>query len=265
MCKAVTLFVLMDRYRFWQRSRKSRGFTLIENAIILILIGVLATIAAPSMTQMLAKIELNKSVVSVQTSFSSAQRQAIRVQSGCEVGILENRDPNNDDKRLSPSIVYSECLPVKDSPLSEETIVATNLQSLPEENGDGTLVNPNSTSKVVQEAYEWCVKHESHNHEYWDDVCLSFQEQPALKFAQMFYRPDGAVKFGIHSQSSAPTDSSGKMVFYHEGDSKKKPRCLVISRRLGLMRVGQYSGSLDPTEMTEKGACTSEDWDKQTL
>ena len=255
----------MSRYRFWQRFRQRRGFTLIENAIILILIGVLATIAAPSMTQMLTKIELNKSVVAVQTSFSSAQRQAIRVQRVCEVGILENRDPDNDDKLLSPSIVYSECLPVKDSPLSEETIVATNLKPLQEDNGGANLVNPNSTSKIVQGAYEWCVEHESHNHDYWDDVCKHFQQKPSLEFAQLYYRPDGAVKFWIHSQSSTPSDSSGKMVFYKAGDSKKKPKCLVMSRRLGLLRVGQYSGSLDPTEMTENGACTSDDWDKQNL
>ena len=256
----------MSRYRFWQRFRQRRGFTLVENAIILIVLGVLATIAAPSMTQMLAKIELNQSVVAVQTTFSSAQREAIRAQSGCEVGILENRDPNNDDNLLSPSMVYSECSPVKDSLLSNETIVATNLKPpQTEQSSEGNLVDPNSTSKFVQETYEWCVDHQSHNHEYWDDVCKHFQQKPSLEFAQLYYRPDGAVKFWIHSQSSTPSDSSGKMVFYKAGDSKKKPKCLVMSRRLGLLRVGQYSGSLDPTEMTENGACTSDDWDKQNL
>ena len=242
------------------------GFTLIENTIILVLVGVLSAIAAPSFTDMLAGIELNKSVAEVQTSFSAAQRQAIRNQTGCEVGILDNKDPNNDDKSVTPSVVYGECLPTKDALLSKQTIVATNILPLTQASTQpGELVAPDSSSWLIQEAYKWCVKHESHGHDYWDKYCKGFQQQSsAVKFASMIYRPDGAASFNIQTQAQFPSDPSGKMVFYREGKSRKKPKCMVISRRLGLIRKGFYSGSMAPTEMTESGICETESWDKQT-
>ena len=255
----------MRQYRLWIKSLKQKGFTLLENSIILVLIGVFAAMAAPSMSQMLVNAELKKSIAEVQVTFSSAQRQSIRSREGCEVGILENRDPDNDEKNTAPSLVYGECLPTLDSPLSEKTVVATNLKPLPQETtaSTGTLVDPNSSSKFVQDTYEWCVDHESHGHDYWEKVCSYFQQKAPVKFAQMLYRPDGAVNFSVDSTSNYPVDPSAKLVFYNEGNSRKKPQCMVISRRLGLTRRGSYTGPLGPAEMTERGSCNTDSWDKQ--
>ena len=264
MSRALALCVLMYRYRLWLRSLRPRGFTLIENAIILVLIGVLAAVAAPSFGQMLAKVELNKSVAAAQTSFSTAQRQAIRTRASCEVGILENRDVANVERAQTSSMVYGECLPGSDTALAEQTIVATNLTALPDLSGAGGLVAPNDPSKWEKEAYQWCVDHESHGHDYWDAACRHFHHNNSNRVVQMAYRPDGSVNFGIMSQAAYPIDPSGKMVFYNEGDAEKHQRCMVISRRLGLIRVGHYSGSLDPEQMTDQGTCQTDSWDQQT-
>ncbi|NJN24204.1 MAG: hypothetical protein HC810_07155 [Acaryochloridaceae cyanobacterium RL_2_7] len=96
-------------------------------------------------------------------------------------------------------------------------------------------------------------------------MCNGFQQKKsAAKFANLIYRPDGAVSFQIQSNVTLPSDPSGKMVFYREGDSRNKPKCMVISRRLGLIRKGYYSGLMSANEMTNSGICETEGWDKQT-
>ena len=246
----------MDQYRLWIKSLSQRGFTLIENILILVLIGVFTVIAAPNMSQMLAKIELNKSVVAVQTHFASAQREAIRTKEGCEVGLLENQDPANEENSLAPLVGYGECMPENFSALSEKAIVATNLTT-------PVPVTPNVPSEISKKTEVWCSQHEA-KHKKWEEFCAQPQEISS-NFAQMFYNLEGGATFRVLSTSKYPIDPTGKFVFYNPGNSDPHPPCLLISNRFGLVRKGSYSGSLDANAMTESGVCKTDDWEKQTL
>ncbi|NJN23235.1 MAG: hypothetical protein HC810_00950 [Acaryochloridaceae cyanobacterium RL_2_7] len=46
-------------------------------------------------------------------------------------------------------------------------------------------------------------------------------------------------------------------------EKRPKVRCLVISRRIGLTRIGYYQGGLSPQEITNEGQCKTLEWDQQ--
>lgn len=66
---------------------KDRGFTLIETLIILVIIGVLSAIAAPSFLSLFKRNKVNDALVQVQGALQEAQRQAIRNNKSCTVTI----------------------------------------------------------------------------------------------------------------------------------------------------------------------------------
>ena len=119
----------MHRYNPLSRLR-NQGFTLIESLIIVFVIGVVAVIATPSFGQMLDSYKLEQSAAEVRVTLSAAQRQAIRNGASCEVGVLMNQDSTNENKVLSPSMMYTECVEGSDEVLPENTIVVSNLKPL---------------------------------------------------------------------------------------------------------------------------------------
>ena len=54
------------------------------------------------------------------------------------------------------------------------------------------------------------------------------------------------------------------MLFYKEGDFRSRPKCIVISLRLELLRKGLHVGFINLSEMTENGSFTTDSWDQQT-
>lgn len=62
-----------------------RGFTLIETLIIVVIIGILSAIAAPSFLGMLNRNKVNAALVQVQGALREAQREAIRRNKSCTV------------------------------------------------------------------------------------------------------------------------------------------------------------------------------------
>lgn len=63
----------------------NKGFTLLETLIVMVFIGVLAAVAAPSFVSMVAKARLNTAKAQVEGALQEAQQQAIRTSKPCTV------------------------------------------------------------------------------------------------------------------------------------------------------------------------------------
>ncbi len=65
--------------------KNSQGFTLIEILTVLLIIGILAAIAAPSYLAMLNKNKVNNALSELRGALQEAQREAIRKSKSCSV------------------------------------------------------------------------------------------------------------------------------------------------------------------------------------
>lgn len=68
-----------------KKDRNNQGFTMIEIAIVLLIMGVLAAIAIPSFLAMNNKVKLNYGLSSLRTSIEESQRKAISTSKSCLV------------------------------------------------------------------------------------------------------------------------------------------------------------------------------------
>lgn len=98
---------------------KNQGFTLIETLIILVIIGILSAIAAPSFLSMYKRNKVNDALIQVQGALQEAQRQAIRNNKSCTVTI----DTTNKK-------VTAPCLVTGDRILDSSISIATNETSI---------------------------------------------------------------------------------------------------------------------------------------
>lgn len=65
--------------------KSSKGFSLIETLIVVIVIGILAAIAVPSFISSFDRVKLNQTVAEVRGVLQEAQREAIRRSQACDV------------------------------------------------------------------------------------------------------------------------------------------------------------------------------------
>lgn len=97
-------------------ARKSnQGFTLIELLIIVVVIGILAAIAAPSFLGFLNRSRVNDALASIEGALKEAQREAMRRSTNCEVTIPSGNAPT---LTASPA----SCLPTGSRTLDKVTL-----------------------------------------------------------------------------------------------------------------------------------------------
>lgn len=73
----------------------------------------------------------------------------------------------------------------------------------------------------------------------------------------------GTPNFAVVSALSTPIDPTGKIVFSLANNDNVPRRCIAISNTLGLTRIGAYQGDLEPSKITDEGACTAASWTTQ--
>jgi prepilin-type N-terminal cleavage/methylation domain-containing protein len=219
--------------QFWKR-----GFTLIEMVVIIAVVGILAAIAAPSFTSMMDSMKVDQSVVSLRTSLQENQRQAIRTSQVCTMQVPRgngkgnngNGNGNNGNGNGKKKSITSNCQTSESSEFPESINLASNLK---------TAVTPTSPSS---------------------------ETTPSSETIEVKFGPLGGAEFLISSAvqpPAIPLDPSGKVVAFIANKPQVKMKCVAISSTLGLTRIGTYTGSTVPAEITDKGVCTALDWKQQ--
>ena len=70
-----------------QRRTRPTGFTLIETSIVIIIIGILASISTPSLMSYYQKVQLNDALIRLRGAIRETQLEAIRRNQSCSVVI----------------------------------------------------------------------------------------------------------------------------------------------------------------------------------
>ncbi len=159
----------------------NQGFTLIETTIIVVIVGILSAIAAPSFLGMLNRNKVNDALVQVRGALQEAQREAMRKSKSCSVTI------NTTNKKVT-----GPCL-------------VTGARALPDGVEIATTTNINNNQ--IQFSYK-------------GTITLS---------------------------------DAGTVVMFNSNTSQKK--CLVISKPLGIIRVGNYSGATSADSTISNNSC----------
>jgi type II secretory pathway pseudopilin PulG len=224
------------------RSRKQRlrfypwGFTLIEMLIIIMVVGILAAIAAPSFAGLFDSIKVNQTVTELRSTLQETQRQAIRANKTCESQVTNmnsdedekgnNGHHNGNNKKESPRTVQGNCLASGEHTLPEGVDMATNIQ---------TAASPGATP-------------------------------PSPDTTTIRFVPSGSAEFTVLTTvplPGLPSDPTGKVVAYISGKDQVQKKCIAVSNTLGLTRIGTYTGDTAPAAMTDGGTCSALDWKQQ--
>lgn len=203
--------------------------------VIIAIIGILGAVAAPSFTAMIDGMKVTQTVADLQTALQDTQRQAIRKNQVCTVQVPQKRGnekgnekgKGNGNGNGNGNQIMGNCLTSGSPVMPDNVSISTNMQSTVPVVVPSTLPLPN----VIE-----------------------------VKFGTL-----GSADFSVLSAVKLPllpTDPTGKVVAFVENPKVSK-KCVAISSTLGLTRVGIYTGSTTPAEITDKGICTALDWKQQ--
>lgn len=73
----------------------NKGFTLVEIMVIVVVIGILSAITAPSLMAMFSRSKVNAAVAEIQGALQEAQRQTIRTGANCTLNLISNSITGN--------------------------------------------------------------------------------------------------------------------------------------------------------------------------
>jgi type II secretory pathway pseudopilin PulG len=242
------------RKRSNRRQRKYPfGFTLIETLVIIVVMGVLAAVSAPSFIGLMDNLRVDQTIVEVRAALQTTQRQAIRRSQVCSVALqIEDKDKDDDDDDNGKS--------------NGNNKGKSNGNSNGNGNGNG---NSNGNGKKTKNAVTGnCLASGEPN--LPDDVSVAtniVSSNPASSSSSNFeikYGVLGGAEFTIQGLNTTPTrDSSGKIIAFVPERQNGRKKCIAVSSTLGLTRVGTYAGEIDPASITQTGVCTALEWNKQ--
>jgi len=251
----------------------NKGFTLIETLIIVIIIGILSAIAAPSYLGIVNRNKVNDGLTKVRGTLQETQRVAMRRSRRCQVSLSSGNQ----------SMLTSNCFETPDyiittsaAAVSGATTVSVN--SLPIAiSGGTTLVFSNgatgvvsanipkgSTSLTLSSGLSAAIANGDivAVRTLADGVAIATNVSPNNNITgnpiQITFGIRGNAAFTVTSSVTNPTDISGKIVLYLSDNSSLEKKCIALSKNIGIIRAGAYSGSIDSTaNITDSGTCTA--------
>ena len=254
--------------RRYERNIGLSGLTLIESLIIIAVLAILALVAAPSFGNLLDSMRLNQAITEMRSTLASAQRQAIRQGESCDVAVLINQTGTGSEPSQLSSGIYANCVPQQGFTFDQKILTASNMVPLgtavsaddTEESNQGTG-NSKKNDQTARNA-AWCANHPNLQ---WHRKCNEDQssQNRTIAYAESTFGHNGNITFRVQSGTKNPVDPSGKLVVFSRRKKDGTKKCIAISRRLGLTRIGTYTGPLDPVDITDVGICTALEWNKQ--
>lgn len=274
-----------------RRRRHQVGFTLIETLVIILVVGVLAALSAPSFTALMDSIRVDQTIVEVRTALQSTQRQAIRGTQVCSVmlQIAPEPDRRTDNQSRTGSSTSASGPSIATS--SNSGSGSQNSKGNNTSNGNNN-VNNNGNNNTNGNNGSSTSPGATGSDDHDDDndkkntvtgTCLTSGEPDLPRNVSMATNivgssPSGSsspgfeIKYGVLGgaefairglNTSATRDSSGKIIAFVPERQNGKKKCIAISSTLGLTRVGTYVGETDPDSITQTGVCTALEWNKQ--
>lgn len=255
---------------------------MIEIIVIVAIIGIMAMTAAPSFGALLESVKVDQSVAEIRGELAATQRSAIRGGQSCMASMLVQM-PNS---TLSFADFQAKLLNTCSSEESARILpkgvsVVSNLVS---ETGV-TVARPSSSDPILVASAglkmgndlgsDWFMASGKgpHDDAYWDnwycekwDWCNASEGSsppPNQTVVEMKFGSHGTVDYQVETAQSPAPDPTGKVVVFSSKHPQRKQRCIAISKRIGLTRVGVYRGELFPSNITDSGICTALDWKKQ--
>ena len=74
------------------------------------------------------------------------------------------------------------------------------------------------------------------------------------------YGQNGSINYGLPEES---TTATGMIVATSSNNPNGRKKCLAVSRRIGLTRLGNYEGQISADGLSEAGECTTQSWREQ--
>jgi prepilin-type N-terminal cleavage/methylation domain-containing protein len=226
----------------------NKGFTLIETLIIVVIIGILSAIAAPSFLGMLNRNKVNNALVQVRGALQEAQREAIRRSRRCQVGLSSGNQ----------SMLTSNCFALVDYTIKASAAASgattVSVDSLPVAISNGTkLVFSSGANGIV--STDAAKGSTSLTLSSGVSAAIASGEIVAIRTLAdgvgiQTNIPGQQITFGLRGNTS---DAGTIALFMSDGSTLQK-RCIVTSVGIGIMRTGDYSGS---TASVNTSACTT--------
>jgi len=98
-------------------SKRNYGFTLIEVITVLLLVGILAAIAAPSFLEILNRRKIENATIQARAALQEAQQEAIRRNRSCTVNVINAGELKANGKVAEHPTLQSSCLVLGDRTL----------------------------------------------------------------------------------------------------------------------------------------------------
>lgn len=261
-------------FKSLQRSRFLQGFTQLEILVIVFIIGIMAAIATPSFAGMLETANMKQATLEIRTALQETQRQSIRQNQACDTRILIQANADQG------STIQGNCLTTGDRQLPHGIGLATNVVIDPSSSGS-TGAGPSSQFLASLEVHRAtlgglpCDSSIDSQCNPTDSSLENVDEDGTDQNRLSPGRSDKKVKVGFTSLGGAnfeiatPSDNhriegqNAKFISFRPNKLDGEKTCVVISRSLGLTRLGVYEGSFDPVEITESGKCQVASWAEQ--